>query len=249
MIELKSPEEIQRMRAAGRIVGKMLAVLAHEMAPGIKTKEIDRRSRELIREYGAEPAFLGYRGFPATICVSVNEEVVHGIPGERVIRAGDIVSLDAGVKLDGYYGDAAITVAVGEVPPKVQQLLTTTKSALEDGIAVATVRNRLSDVSHTIQERAERDGFGIVRDFVGHGIGKAIHEEPPIPNYGPPNRGPRLKTGMVLAIEPMVTLGGYDVEILEDGWTAVTKDRSLAAHFEHTIAITDAGPEILTRLS
>ncbi len=249
MIELKSPEEIQRMRAAGRIVGKMLTVLAQEVVPGIKTKEIDRRSRELIREYGAEPAFLGYRGFPATICVSVNEEVVHGIPGERVIRAGDIVSLDAGVKLDGYYGDAAITVAVGEVSAKVQQLLASAKSALEDGIAAATTQNRLSDISHTIQQRVEREGFGIVRDFVGHGIGKAIHEEPPIPNYGPPNRGPRLKTGMVLAIEPMVTLGGYEVEILEDGWTAVTKDRSLAAHFEHTIAITDAGPEILTRLS
>ena len=248
MIELKTAEELDHMRRAGRIVAKLLEFLAARISPGIKTKELDQAARTFIQDHHAQPAFLGYRGFPATVCVSINEEVVHGIPGERVIRDGDIVSIDAGVKVDGYYSDAALTVPVGSVPPRVAQLIETTKTSLERAIELAQPTNRLSDLSHAVQETVEREGFGIVRDFVGHGIGRALHEDPPIPNYGVPDRGPRLKPGMVLAIEPMVTMGAWDVKVLADGWTAVTKDGSLAAHFEHTVAITDRGPEILTKL-
>ena len=247
MIELKTPEEIARMRKAGAVVGKLLTALAGCVAPGVKTKALDKAARDLIASMGAEPAFLGYRGFPATICVSVNEEVVHGIPGEREIRPGDLVSIDAGARVDGYYADAAITVAVGRVPQPVQRLIEVTKQSLANAIEMAVPDNRLSDLSHAVQETVEGAGLSVVRDFVGHGIGRAIHEDPPIPNFGPPNRGPRLKPGMVLAIEPMVTVGGYEVEVLNDGWTAVTKDRSLAAHFEHTVAITPSGAEILTQ--
>ena len=235
------------MRRAGAVVGKLLTFLAPRVAPGIKTKELDRAAAEFIRSHGAKPAFLGYRGFPATICVSINDEVVHGIPGERVIRPGDVVSIDAGAVVDGFYGDAAVTVAVGDVDPKVQRLIDVTRASLDEAIALATPVNRLSDLSHAVQEVVERAGFSVVRDFVGHGIGRAMHEEPAIPNYGEPNRGPRLKPGMVLAIEPMVTMGRWDVEVLADGWTAVTTDHSLAAHFEHTVAITEDGPEILTK--
>ncbi len=248
MIELKNADEITQMRQVGAIVGKLLDFLAARVQPGIKTKKLDDAAAEFIRSHGAEPAFLGYRGFPATICVSVNEEVVHGIPGERVIREGDVVSVDVGAKLNGYYGDAAITVAVGAVPGRVRRLIDTTKQALDRAIEVSRPPARLSDISHTVQQVVEQEGFGIVRDFVGHGIGRAMHEDPPIPNYGPPSRGPRLKPGMVLAIEPMVTMGTWEVEVLDDGWTAVTKDRSLAAHFEHTIAITEDGPEVLTAM-
>ena len=247
MIELKSASEIELMRQAGRIVGGLLAVLAGQVRPGVKTKALDEAARTYLHEHGAQPAFLGYRGFPASICVSVNEEVVHGIPGDRAIREGDVVSLDAGAVIRGYYADAAVTVTVGPVSPAVRRLVETTRQALETGIRQATVGNRLSDISYAVQQVVERAGFGIVRDFVGHGIGRAMHEEPPIPNFGAPHMGPRLKAGMVLAIEPMVTERGPEVEILEDGWTAVTKDRSLAAHFEHTVAITDAGTEILTQ--
>jgi methionyl aminopeptidase len=247
MIELKTPEEIARMRDAGAIVANLLKVLAGRVAAGMKTKELDETALAFIRSQGAEPAFLGYRGFPATICLSINDEVVHGIPGERRIRAGDVVSIDAGVKLDGYYADAAITVGVGEVTPQARRLIEVTKAALDQAIALARPSHRLSDISHTIQQAVEHSGFSVVRDFVGHGIGRAIHEDPAIPNFGAPNRGPRLKSGMVLAIEPMVTLGTWEVEVLSDGWTAVTKDHSLAAHFEHTIAITDQGPDILTQ--
>jgi len=237
------------MRKAGAIVANLLRFLASRVAQGIKTKDLDAAAGEFIRTHGAEPAFLGYRGFPATICVSLNEEVVHGIPGERRIRSGDVVSIDAGAKLDGYYADAAITVAVGEVGQHVKRLIEVTKEALDKAIAMATPAHRLSDLSHTIQQTVEQDGLSVVRDFVGHGIGRQMHEDPPIPNYGPPDRGPRLKTGMVLAIEPMVTMGTWEIEVLPDGWTAVTKDRSLSAHFEHTVAITDRGPEVLTSLS
>jgi methionyl aminopeptidase len=199
-----------------------------------------------LKSHGAQPAFLGYRGFPATLCVSINEEVVHGIPGERVIREGDLVSLDAGAVIEGLYADAATTVIVGDAAPNARRLVETTRRALAEGIARATAGNRLSEISHAVQRCVEREGFGIVRDFVGHGIGRALHEDPPIPNFGPPNTGPRLRPGMALAIEPMVTLGGAEVDVLGYGWTAVTRDRSLAAHFEHTIVVTEHGPDVLT---
>ncbi len=236
------------MRRAGVIVAKLLSFLAGRVAPGVKTKELDRAALEFIQAQGSEPAFLGYRGFPASICVSVNEEVVHGIPGERVIESGDVVSIDAGVKVDGYYSDAAVTIAVGKVPQDALRLIEVTRAALHKAIAMARPSQRLSDISHVVQQTIEQEGLSVVRDFVGHGIGRAMHEDPPIPNFGPPNRGPRLKPGMVLAIEPMVTMGSWEVEVLPDGWTAVTKDHSLSAHFEHTVAITEGGPEVLTAL-
>jgi len=247
MIELKREDEIEVMRRAGRVVASLLDHLERLVRPGLKTKMLDDATRSFLSEQGAKPAFLGYRGFPASVCVSVNEEVVHGIPGERRIREGDLVSLDAGAVVEGFYADAARTVVVGTVPARANRLVETTRQALDEAISQVTVGNRLSDVSHAVQRRVEEDGFGIVRDFVGHGIGRALHEDPPIPNFGPPHIGPRLRSGMVLAIEPMVTLGGYEVEILGDGWTVVTKDRSLAAHFEHTVALTEQGAEVLTQ--
>ena len=249
MIELKTPDELERMRQAGAIVARLLQHLAELVAPGVKTKELDVAARAFIQASGAEPAFLGYRGFPATICVSINDEVVHGIPGERIIKTGDVVSIDAGVKRHGFFSDAALTVPVGRVSARAQRLIDTTRQSLEDAIAMAQPANRLSDISHAVQQTVEREGFGIVRDFVGHGIGRALHEEPPIPNYGAPHTGPRLQPGMVLAIEPMVTMGRWDVDVLEDGWTAVTRDRSLAAHFEHTVVVTERDPEVLTRVN
>ncbi len=248
MIELKTPDEIARMRKVGQIVARLLAFLAQQVKPGIKTKELDRQALAFIKEAGAEPAFLGYRGFPGTVCISINDEVVHGIPGSRAIQSGDLVSIDAGAKLDGYYADAAITIGVGPIPSDAQRLVDVTRRSLEQGIAKATTSARLSDISHAVQSVIEPEGLGIVRDFVGHGIGRALHEDPAIPNFGPPNQGPRLKAGMVIAIEPMVTMGSHEVEVLSDGWTAVTKDHSLAAHFEHTVAVTERGPEVLTAL-
>lgn len=247
MIELKTHGEIEGMRLAGRVVAGLLDCVSKLVRPGARTKELDDRALTYLRQHGAKPAFLGYRGFPATICVSVNEEVVHGIPGERRLREGDIVSIDAGAVVDGLYADAAITLPVGAVSPAAHRLMDATAQALREGVQHATVGNRVSDISHAVQQVVEQRGFRVVRDFVGHGIGRILHEEPPVPNFGPPHLGPRLKAGMVLAIEPMVTLGGYEVEVLPDGWTAVTKDRSLAAHFEHTVAITDRGPDILTQ--
>lgn len=249
MIELKTDQEIAVMRRAGRVVAGLLAHLAALVRPGLKTKALDEASLAYLRQAGAQPAFLGYRGFPASVCVSVNEEVVHGIPGERKISEGDLVSIDAGALVDGWYADAAITLSVGSVSPSARRLVDTTRRALEEGIARAVVGHRVSDISCAVQQQVEREGFGVVREFVGHGIGRALHEEPPVPNFGAPNTGPRLQPGMVLAIEPMVTLGRHEVEILADGWTAVTKDRSLAAHFEHTVAVTERGTEILTRES
>jgi len=246
MIELKTPEELERMRRAGHIVAGLLEHLAGLVRPGIKTKELDEAAAACLKRAGARPAFLGYRGFPETICVSVNDEVVHGIPRERRLRDGDLVSIDAGALLEGWYADAATTLAVGSVSPAARRLTEAARRALEGGIAQAVVGNRVSDISHAVQQVVEREGFGIVREFVGHGIGHALHEDPPIPNFGPPHVGPRLAAGMVLAIEPMVTQGGYEVQVLPDGWTAVTRDRSLAAHFEHTVAVTDNGPKILT---
>ena len=244
MIELKTPGEIDVMRRAGRIVAGLLRRVSAAAKPGVRTRELDEASADYLRRAGAAPAFLHYRGYPATLCVSVNEEVVHGIPGDRKLRAGDLVSLDAGAVVDGLFADAAVTV--GKVPAAAKRLVDVTREALERGIAMAKPSARLSDISHAVQQVVEREGLSVVRDFVGHGIGRALHEEPPVPNFGAPNVGPRLKPGMVLAIEPMVTMGGYAVRVLDDGWTVVTADRSLAAHFEHTVAITDRGPEVLT---
>jgi methionyl aminopeptidase len=247
VIVCRSAAEIERMRRANQFVAKVLAALEAMVAPGVTTAELDRAAERLTREGGAEPAFKGYRGYPATLCASVNEEVVHGIPSAaRALKAGDIVSLDMGVKLDGFYGDSAVTVPVGDVPAETSALLAATSEALERGIAQAQVGGRLSDIGHAIQVCVESHGFSIVREFVGHGIGERLHEEPQIPNYGTPGRGPKLSAGMVLAIEPMVAMGRPETRVLGDGWTAVTKDGSLAAHFEHTIAVMADGPLVLT---
>jgi len=247
MIELKSAREIGLMRRAGHILSDVMDRLRSTVKPGMSTLEIDEDVEEFIRAHGARPAFKGYRGFPATVCISINEEVVHGIPSaQRHVKEGDIVGLDLGCIVDGYYADCAFTLAVGDVPPRVQELLDVTRESLEMGIVECRPGRRLSDVSHAIQAHVEDHGFSVVRAFVGHGIGRALHEEPQVPNFGDPGRGPQLKPGMVLAIEPMVTMGSWEVRILDDGWTAVTRDGSLAAHFEHTIAVTEAGPEVLT---
>jgi methionyl aminopeptidase len=250
VIELKSAREIGLMRRGGHILSEVMDRLRAGVKPGMSTLEIDADVEEFIRARGAVPAFKGYRGFPATVCISINEEVVHGIPSAtRHVKEGDIVGLDLGCIVEGYYADCAFTLAVGGVPARVQELLDVTRESLERGITECRPGRRLSDVSHAIQSHVERHGFSVVRAFVGHGIGRALHEEPQVPNFGDPGRGPQLRTGMVLAIEPMVTMGSWDVKILDDGWTAVTKDGSLAAHFEHTIAVTDNGPEVLTSKS
>ncbi len=247
MITLKSPQEIEILRESNRIVAQILASLRDFIRPGVTTKELNRLAERLTRQKGATPAFKGYNGYPATLCVSVNEEIIHGIPGPKRLREGDLVSLDMGVRYRGYYGDAAITLPVGKVNQQAKRLLQVTKGALKRAIEVAVPGNRLSDISYAIQSYAEGEGFSVVREFVGHGIGKRLHEDPQIPNYGPPHRGPFLKVGMVLALEPMVNVGTWRAELLSDGWTAVTADGSLSAHFEHTIAITDDGPLILSR--
>jgi methionyl aminopeptidase len=247
VIELKSAREIGLMRRGGHILSEVMDRLRTSVKPGMSTLEIDTDVEEFIRARGAIPAFKGYRGFPATVCISINEEVVHGIPSaQRHVKEGDIVGLDLGCIVEGYYADCAFTLAVGEVPARVQELLDVTRESLERGITECRPGRRLSDVSHAIQSHVEQHGFSVVRAFVGHGIGRALHEEPQVPNFGDPGRGPQLRPGMVLAIEPMVTMGSWEVRILDDGWTAVTKDGSLAAHFEHTIAVTDSGPEVLT---
>ncbi|MBM7624003.1 type I methionyl aminopeptidase [Sporohalobacter salinus] len=246
MIIRKSNRELDLMRTPNKIVAETHEFLAEKIAPGITTKELDRLAEEFIRDYDAEPAFKGYQGFPATVCVAVNEQVVHGIPGQRCLESGDIIGLDLGAVKHGYYGDAARTLAVGDISKQAQELMQVTKDALELGIEQAVEGNKLSDISHAVQTHAEAADFSVVRRFVGHGIGTEMHESPQIPNYGPPGRGPTLKAGMTLAIEPMVNVGGYKVETLDDGWTVVTKDRELSSHFEHTIAITESGPEILT---
>jgi len=227
-------------------VARALKYLKAFIREGITTEELDRLAEEYIKRHGGIPAFKGYRGYPRSLCVSVNEEVVHGIPGKRKLKEGDIVSLDLGVLMDGYYGDAAITVPVGKVSELARKLIKVTEEALYRGIEMARPGNRLSDISHAIQTHVEKAGFSVVREFVGHGIGKQLHEEPQVPNFGPPNRGPRLEPGMVLAIEPMVNTGTWEVRILPNGWTVVTADGGLSAHFEHTVAITDNGPEILS---
>jgi methionyl aminopeptidase len=247
VIELKSAREIGLMRRGGHILSEVMDRLRTGVKPGMSTLEIDTDVEEFIRARGAVPAFKGYRGFPATACISINEEVVHGIPSaSRHVKEGDIVGLDLGCIVEGYYADCAFTLAIGEVPARVQELLDVTRESLERGITECRPGRRLSDVSHAIQSHVERHGFSVVRAFVGHGIGRALHEEPQVPNFGDPGRGPQLRAGMVLAIEPMVTMGSWEVKILDDGWTAVTRDGSLAAHFEHTIAVTESGPEVLT---
>jgi methionyl aminopeptidase len=247
VIELKSAREIGLMRTGGHILADVMDRLRQTVRPGLSTLEIDEDVEAFIRSRGATPAFKGYRGFPATVCISINEEVVHGIPSaHRRIEEGDIVGLDLGCIVEGYYADCAFTLAVGDVPPKVHQLLDVTRESLDVAITECRPGRRLSDVSHAVQAHVEGHGLSVVRAFVGHGIGRALHEDPQIPNFGEPGRGPQLRPGMVLAIEPMVTMGSWEVKVLDDGWTAVTRDGSLAAHFEHTIAITEAGPEVLT---
>lgn len=246
MIELKTTGQIKLMREAGRIVAATLELMRQAVRPGITTQELDRLAEDYIHKQGAVPAFKGYNGFPASLCTSVNEQVVHGIPGLRKLETGDIISIDCGAVKNGYVGDAAVTLPVGEIAPDLQQLLKVTEESLMLGLAQAKKGLRLYDISHAVQTHVEKHGFSVVRDYVGHGIGRAMHEEPQIPNFGKPGRGPRLEVGMVLAIEPMVNMGTYEVESLSDHWTVVTKDRRASAHFEHTVAVTENGPEILT---
>ncbi len=249
MIILKSAEELQAMRSAGKVVAQAHELVRELIQPGLSTLDLDRAVEEFLVKKNAIPAFKGYQGYPASICASINEVVVHGIPSkDAILQEGSIISVDIGAFVDGFCGDSAWTYPVGEIAPEVQLLLTTTEEALYRGIEQAVVGNRLSDISHAVQRRAEEQGFSVVRDFVGHGIGRAMHEAPQIPNFGPPGRGPRLKPGMTLAIEPMVNVGGYHVQVLDDNWTVVTRDNNWSAHFEHTIAITDEGPVILTIL-
>jgi methionyl aminopeptidase len=247
VIVCKSPAEIERMRAANALVADVLAELATMIAPGVTTLDLDVAAESLVRAGGAEPAFKGYRGYPCTLCASVNEQVVHGIPSKRALVEGDIISLDMGVKLNGFYGDSAVTVPVGRVSAQAETLLRVTRESLEKGIAQVRLGGRISDIGHAIQLHVEAHGLSVVREFVGHGIGSSLHEEPQIANYGEPGRGPRLAEGMTLAIEPMVNVGRPAVKVLSDGWTAVTKDGSLSAHFEHTVAVTKDGPLVLTR--
>ncbi|MDI3257776.1 MAG: type I methionyl aminopeptidase [Kyrpidia sp.] len=248
MIVSKSKAELEWMREAGRIVALALDAVAKAVEPGITTRELDRIAEQVIRKNRATPSFKGYHGYPASICVSVNEELVHGIPGDRKLAGGDIVSIDIGAQYHGYHGDAAVTVPVGSITEEAKRLLEVTEAALYKGIEQAVVGRRLSDISHAVQMYVEGHGFSVVRDYVGHGVGQNMHEDPQIPNFGPPGHGPRLKPGMVLAIEPMVNAGSYHVKTLADNWTVVTADGSLAAHFEHTVAVTEGEPEILTRL-
>jgi methionyl aminopeptidase len=246
---LRGREEIEAIRTAAKLVARTLDMLSREVRPGVTTGELDRLAETFIRDHGGRPAFKGYRGFPASICPSVNDEVVHGIPGTRRLAEGDIVGTDVGVELDGFYGDAAITLPIGTVSEEAARLLQVTREALMKGVAQARAGNRVGDISHAIQTYVEQHGFSVVRSLVGHGIGRQMHEEPQVPNYGPPDRGPRLMVGQVLAIEPMVNAGAPDVVTREDGWTVVTKDGALSAHFEHTVAVGPDGPDILSLLN
>jgi len=247
VITCRSAAEVARMRPANRLVAQVLEALEAAVVPGVSTADLDVMAERMVRDGGAVPAFKGYRGFPATLCTSVNAEVVHGIPSpKRVLTDGDIVSIDIGVKLDGYFGDSAVTVPVGKVPDRTRDLLKVTRESLEHAISQVKVGGRVSDIGHAVQAWVEAHGYSVVREFVGHGIGEQLHEEPPIPNFGSPGRGAKLAEGMVLAIEPMVAMGRPEVRVLGDGWTAVTKDGSLAEHFEHTVAVGAAGPLVLT---
>lgn len=250
MIIIKSQQEIAKMAMAGRIVAEILEGLKKIVRPGTTTLDLDRYAEDFIARKGARPAFKGYRNYPSTICASINNQVVHGIPSAAIVlNEGDIISIDIGVEADGFIGDAAVTLPVGSISKDAKRLLKVTEAALYEGINMALPGRRLSDISNAVQRYVEQNGYSVVRDFVGHGIGTSLHEEPQIPNFGRPGEGPRLKPGMTLAIEPMVNMGNWAVEILADNWTAVTKDGSLSAHFEHTVVVTDDKPEILTRIS
>lgn len=247
MIILKSPDEIAQMHRAGRIVAGTIEAVTAAVRPGVTTEDLDRVAEEYIRTQGALPSFKGYRGFPASICTSVNDQVVHGIPGPRILKPGDILSLDFGAIWEGYHADSAVTVFVGEPPSaEAEKLVRVTEEALEAGIGQLVPGKRLSDIGYAVQQMVEGAGFSVVREYVGHGIGRNLHEDPPIPNYGPPGRGPDIGPGLVVAIEPMVNAGGWETRLLADEWTVVTADGSLSAHFEHTVAVTEDGPAVLT---
>ena len=246
MIPIRTREELALMRRAGSLLAEVMRKVGAAAKPGISTAELDNLAEQLIIERGALPAFKGYKNYPATICTSINEEVIHGIPGPRRLEEGDLVSLDLGLIHKMFYSDIAVTVGVGKISPEAQRLIQVTRNSLTEGIRKARAGNRLSDVSHAVQSYVEKNGFAVVRQFVGHGIGRSLHEEPEVPNYGRPGKGPLLQAGMAMAIEPMVNIGTWECDILDDGWTAVTSDGKLSAHFEHTIAITDADAEILT---
>lgn len=248
MIVLKTPAELARMRKSGQMVAEVLEMLKRRIEPGVTTLELDRLAEDQCKKWKARPAFKGYGGFPFTVCASPNDRVVHGFPNSTPLVEGEILSIDFGLIYDGFYGDSAVTLPVGEIEDSTRLLLDVTKQSLEHGIEAARKDGRLSDISNAVQTHVEKAGFSVVREFVGHGIGTRLHEDPQIPNYGPAGRGPKLKSGMTLAIEPMVNVGSPAVSVLDDGWTAVTLDGRLSAHFEHTVAITDDGPEILTRL-
>ncbi len=249
MIQVKTPEQVARMREAGLVVGRTLEVLRDAVAPGLRTRDLDAIAEESIRSLGAVPSFKGYHGFPATICASVNDEIVHGIPGDRKLVEGDIVSLDCGAIVDGWHGDAAITVPVGEVDPALVELMTACENAMWHGLAAARPGARLTDISHAVETAIRaRGNYGIVEEYVGHGIGTELHQEPQVPNYGKPGRGPKMRPGIVLAIEPMVNAGRRHNRLLDDGWTVTTADGRPSAHFEHTVAVTAEGPWILTAL-
>jgi len=246
MIPLKSKEDLEMMGKAGKILARIMQNLQKFINAGISTRQINQLAEELVRQQNVIPAFKGYKGFPATTCTSVNEEIVHGIPNERILKEGDIISLDLGINYKGYFSDIAVTLAVGRVNSRIKKLIEVTQKALSEGIRYTQIDNHVSDISYAIQNYVEKYGFSVVRQFVGHGIGKNLHEEPEVPNFGRPHQGPLLKKGMVLAIEPMVNMGTWESEILDNGWTAVTKDNMPSAHFEHTVAVTENGPEILT---
>jgi methionyl aminopeptidase len=246
MIIFKSATELEGMRQSSRIVATVLGELEPLIRPGIRTRDLDLYAEKRTRELGAVPAFKGYRGYPASVCVSVNEEIIHGIPSGRILQEGDIVSLDFGVLYEGFYSDSALTAPVGRTSPEALKLIATAERSFFKGLEQMKKGSRLSDISAAIQQSVESEGFSVIRQFVGHGIGRALHEEPQVPNFGPAGRGPKIRPGMTLAIEPMIAAGSYEVEILEDGWTAITRDRRLAAHYEHTVALTENGPEVLS---
>lgn len=247
-VSVKSVDELNSMREAGKIVASVIALLTNSIQPGLKTRNLDELAAKEIKRLGAKPAFLGYRGFPATICTSVNEEIVHGIPGDRILLEGDLVKVDVGAIVDGLYGDAAVTLGVGEISSEAQALINATRESLNAGIMVVTSGVKLGDVGSTIQNYAESRGYGVVREYVGHGIGRALHEDPQIPNYGESGKGFTLKKGMAIAIEPMLNIGTWRTKVLEDKWTVISEDRSLSAHFEHSMIVTDGHAEILTKL-
>lgn len=249
MIRLKSPEEIGLLRQANQLVGKLLQELSKQVRPGVSTLELDRLAEDYIRSHGAIPSFKGFHGYPNSICASVNNVVVHGIPSAaQRLKEGDIISIDAGAKLNGYCGDSTITVAVGDIDPQLAKLMRVTQEALELGIGQARVGNRIGDIGYVMQKYVEEQGFSIVRHFIGHGVGKDMHEDPPVPSFGRKGTGPLIKEGLVIAIEPIVNIGDYDVEVLADGWTAVTRDGSFSAQYEHTVAVTGTGVEILSKV-